>query len=159
MKDLSKNKTQKALQWIIDHLDELSVPYLVVGGLAARCYGSTRPLHDIDFYTTTEGLGKISKKLQTYAVFPPKHYRDEHWDIVFMQLSYQQQLIEFGDAQQSWYYDQNTDEWIKADINIDNAVTITYLDIELPVIPKSDLIAYKKRLDRPVDRSDIEQIV
>ena len=40
----------QAFRWIVGLLEELAIPFLLVGGLAARAYGASRELADIDFY-------------------------------------------------------------------------------------------------------------
>ena len=44
-------------------LDRLGVPCQAVGGLAARAYGATRPLVDLDFYVPDADLASIAATL------------------------------------------------------------------------------------------------
>jgi predicted nucleotidyltransferase len=77
-----------ALKWITDMLNHLDIPYQIVGGLAAMCYGSTRPLHDIDFYVPGKDISKLEEELAEYIKFGPEQHQDENWNLVFMKLSY-----------------------------------------------------------------------
>ena len=43
------NDLTAALNDIVDVLEELQVPYVVMGGIAVRVYGIPRPTHDVDF--------------------------------------------------------------------------------------------------------------
>ena len=38
-----------ALSQIVELLDGMQVPYVVMGGIAVRVYGIPRPTHDVDF--------------------------------------------------------------------------------------------------------------
>ncbi|NGP75465.1 nucleotidyltransferase family protein [Balneolaceae bacterium YR4-1] len=147
-----------ALEWITSILNRLDIPYQVVGGLAAKCYGSTRPLHDIDIYVPTEGMDKLERELEDYLTFGPAHHQDKYWDLVFMKLSFNDQLIEIGDAGNTKYFDSLSQSWIKEVIHFEQSQIIEYEGIRLPVMPKQKLIAYKQRLNRKVDLIDIQEI-
>lgn len=149
---------QHTLAWITGILDRLEIPYQVAGGLAARCYGSERPLHDIDFYIPGSSFEKLQDKVSEYVEFGPRHYRDEHWDIIFMKLDYHGRQIEFGDADHTRYYDAHTEQWIREEVDFSASEMITCEGIELPVMPKQQLIDYKRRLNREVDRRDVNDI-
>ena len=154
----SKSDVYIALKWITDTLNLLDIPYQIVGGLAAKCYGSTRPLHDIDFYVPGKDISKLEEELTEYIEFGPEHYKDERWDLVFMKLSYNGQLVEFGDADNAKYFDSQSQRWIKEEINFSESNIIEFEGIELPVMPKKSLIQYKQRLNRKVDQIDIKEM-
>lgn len=135
------------LKWITDILNQLNIPYQVVGGLAAKCYGSTRPLHDIDFYVPSEGISKLEHELEDYLIFGPEHHQDENWDLVFMKLCYNGQQIEFGDADNTKYFDSQSQTWVREDINFKESNLVEFEGMELPVMPKQNLLAYKQRLN------------
>lgn len=146
------------LKWITGVLKRLGIPYQVAGGLAARCYGSTRPVHDIDFYVPGAAMTRLEKELEEYIDFGPEQYRDEQWDIVFMKLNYGGQQIEFGDADRTRYFDSQAGQWVKEEIDFSRSEIRQYDGIELPVMPKDQLIDYKQRLNREVDRKDVDEM-
>ncbi len=154
----NKSDLYTTLKWLIDLLNQMDIPYQVVGGLAAQCYGSTRPLHDIDFYVPGKDMSKLKNKLTEHINFGPEHYQNEYWDLIFMKLSYNGHQIEIGDADNTWYFDSQSGQWIKEKINFSASDNIKLNDIELPVMPKQDLITYKQRLNRVVDRMDIKEM-
>jgi Uncharacterised nucleotidyltransferase len=71
---------QKTLRRIVKRLDELGVPYAVVGGLALFFHGYRRFTEDVDILVTKENLTLIHEKLEGRGYLPPfegsKHLRD-----------------------------------------------------------------------------------
>jgi len=146
---------EEALEWIVGYLDRGPGLYQVAGGLAAKCYGADRPLHDIDIYVPGKSLKDLAVGLSGYTEFGPEYHQDEHWRIVFMKLHYKGWQIELADAGQTAYFDYRANQWIKEEIDFKQSVRIEFKGIILPVMPKDRLIAYKQRLDREVDRLDV----
>jgi hypothetical protein len=77
------NAVFKALRKIACHLDELGVPYAIVGGMALDAHGFRRLTVDVDILVTREGLTIIHEKLEGLGYLPPfegsKQLRDtEH---------------------------------------------------------------------------------
>ena len=147
-----------ALKWVTGIFNQMEICYQVVGGLAARCYGSIRPLHDIDFYVPGKDISTLEKILTEHIKSGPEYYQDEHWDLVFMKLIYNGQQIEIGDADNTKYFDSQSQRWIKEEINFSESNIIEFEGIALPVMPKQALIEYKQRLNRKVDRIDIKEM-
>lgn len=73
-----KSELHTALLWIKEILTAMDIPYQTTGGLAAKCYGATRPLHDVDIYVPGEAIPKLEEKLKEYIEFGLAHYKDEH---------------------------------------------------------------------------------
>jgi hypothetical protein len=65
---------------ITRRLDELGIPYAVVGGMALFFHGFRRFTDDVDILVTPEGLKVIHEKLEGLGYLPPfagsKHLRD-----------------------------------------------------------------------------------
>lgn len=148
----------EALRWIIELLEGLDIPFQAVGGLAARAYGATRPLVDLDFYVPTGRLSDIATAASTHVVRPPAHHRDDDWDITFMALEYAGFRVELGGADEARYFDRGSGRWESAAIDFDGAMRREILGVVVPLMPRRKLIAYKKALDRAVDRLDLEEI-
>lgn len=152
------SKTHKALKWIIGVLNRLEIPYQIVGGLAAKCYGSSRPLHDIDIYVPGKTMPKLSEELIDYIEFGPVHHKDENWDLVFLKLKYKGRQIEFGNADTAKYFDTKSNQWVNAKIDFYNSTEIEFEGLKLPVMPREQLIEYKRRLNRTVDQIDLKEL-
>jgi Uncharacterised nucleotidyltransferase len=75
-----ESSVQKTLRRIARRLDELGVPYAVVGGLALFFHGYRRFTEDVDILVTKESLDLIHAKLEGLGYLPPftgsKHLRD-----------------------------------------------------------------------------------
>lgn len=153
--DPEEHQVGEALAWIAGLLAELSVPFLVVGGLAARAYGSGRPVIDIDLYVPADGARRVAAAVEPHVTRPLAPHRDEHWDLEFMQLEYRGQAIELGIADGARYRDARAGRWREAAVDFGAAETHELFGVRVPVMPREQLVAYKRRLRRAVDRADL----
>jgi hypothetical protein len=75
-----KNAVHDALHKITKKLDELNVPYAVVGAMAMFFHGYRRFTDDIDILLTREGLKLVHDRLEGLGYLPPfansRHLRD-----------------------------------------------------------------------------------
>lgn len=147
-----------ALRWIVEILTTHRVPFQTVGGLAARAYGATRELVDLDFYIEMDRFPAIEPEVAPHLVRPPRHHSDDSWDITFAQLVYKGQKIELGGVENAQFYDRGSQRWIPQRINFDRSRWMEIFGVSLPVMPREDLVSYKRMLDREVDRLDLAEI-
>ena len=87
---------RNALIWITGILEEKNIPFQISGGLAAKIYGSPRPLNDIDIDIPRDGFAKILSAVEAYIVFGPADYENGKWDLYLMTLDYHGQEIDIG---------------------------------------------------------------
>jgi hypothetical protein len=78
-----KSAVHETLRRICQRLNEMEIPYAVVGGMALFKYGYRRFTEDVDILVTRESLTRIHKELDGLGYRPPftgsKHLRDtEH---------------------------------------------------------------------------------
>ena len=149
---------RSALDWIVGVLRRADVPFQVVGGLAARAHGARRPLVDLDFYIPTSRLYDVAGLAAGRVTRLPAPHRDEHWDLTFMKLEYDGRPIELGGADGARYFDRQAGAWREAEIRFDASLEMEIFGIRVPVMPLEQLVEYKRRLDRDVDRQDIAEI-
>ena len=75
-----KGAVQQAMRRIAKRLDELGVPYAIVGGMALFQHGFRRFTEDVGILVTREGLKTIHENLEGRGYLPPftgsKHLRD-----------------------------------------------------------------------------------
>ncbi len=147
-----------ALRWITDLLSELDVPYQVVGGLAARCYGVSRPVADIDLYVPDRALTDIVAAAGSHVVAIPSRHRDAHWDLTFMKLLRSGWKIEVAGADSAMVRDNRTASWQPAAIRYEASERHEVAGVPLNVMPQAQLIDYKRGLARDVDEQDLDEL-
>lgn len=138
MKSHSEEEWQRisrALAWIIERLRQHDVAYQVVGGLAARAYGAHRPLVDIDFYVPFDRATALLEEVRPFITWGPEHHTGDRWDLTYLKIDYRGQWIEYEDS-----------------------TSVCVFGVEVEVMPKDELIRYKRHLGREVDLTDIEQL-
>jgi hypothetical protein len=155
----ANRKTSAALEWVVEKLENLSIPYQVVGGLAARVFGAKRPIADIDMYIPASCGARLASEMQDYLTKPLKHYVEDVWDIEYFQIKFRGQKIEFGLSPGAKIFDTTSKKWVEQTIDFSKSERMIFEGIEILVMPRDDLVAYKKLLGREVDRWDIEAIL
>ena len=78
-----ESAVHKALEKIVRRLEELSLPFAVVGGMALFLHGYRRFTEDVDILVRPDGLKKLHEELEGRGYLPPfagsKQLRDaEH---------------------------------------------------------------------------------
>lgn len=153
---MHEKNTEDAFKWIIEILNKHKVQFQIAGGFAARMYGSERELYDIDFDVPEEGIEKILPEIQPYIIYGPTQYKDDHWDLLLLTLSYEGQRIDISGAYNAKKFDGTTKTWVSARADLEAAQMMEVYGVEVPIIPKATLIAYKKTVGREVDKIDVE---
>jgi hypothetical protein len=149
-----------ALRWISGQIERHRLPYQIVGGLAAIAHGSRRPLHDIDIYMPLgDAAEAFIEDVAGHVNWGPRAVIEGPWDITYMKLTHGGQKIEIGDSRAPRIRDRGTGAWIEQRIDFEASVICEVLACRVPVMPRDQLIAYKRVLDREVDRSDIRALL
>src|SRR5262249_3602241 len=66
-----ESAVHKAMTKIARRLDELGIPYAIVGGMALFFHGYRRFTEDVDILVTPEGLKEIHRQLEGLGYLPP----------------------------------------------------------------------------------------
>lgn len=146
----------KALNWLVDFLESESIPYFMIGGIAAMAYGAKRDLYDIDLTVRQQDINKLAEFGKDYLTFGPQRYKDHEWDVVGLQLIYQGMKIEFSTDETPRIYSQTKSCWIELVPDFAASCRRNVFDREISVISMSELIKYKSHLAREVDLADID---
>ncbi|MFA4819678.1 MAG: hypothetical protein WC613_01830 [Candidatus Aenigmatarchaeota archaeon] len=150
--------TKEAFHWIIGVLKRYDVPFQITGGLAAKIYGSPRPLNDFDIDVPDERLREIVLDVRPYIVFGPAHHRDERWDILLMTLEYKGQEIDIDGGYGIKICDARTGKLVPVPTDFSHYEEREIFGLKVPVIPREDLIAYKRMLVGEHQQVDIQSV-
>jgi len=151
-------KVDNAFSWIKSILEEETISYQVVGGMAAYIHGGKRPIADIDLYIRKVDADKLLNRVEAYISKPLKRYVEGAWDLEYFQLVYQQQKIEIGLSPGAKIWNKTSQQWVDQTIIFSDSVTGSYHNLAVSVMPKHALIHYKSILGREVDLIDIAEI-
>jgi hypothetical protein len=151
--------TKAALSWIVDILNKKQIPYQITGGFAARLYGSDRALADLDFDIPEDRFADILPEVKQYVIFGPKQYKNDHWDLLVMTLEYEGQEIDIAGAYEGKLFDSAVGKWVLLPFDLSKAIPKEAFGMTVSVIPRDDLIEYKKKLGRAVDQEDVKNLV
>lgn len=148
----------RAMSWLKAILDGQGVRYQIVGGFAAHLHGCSRPIADIDLYIKKEDVNALLPFFQPFVSKPLKHYREEGWDLEYLQLIYENQKIEIGLSPGTKIFNTSSQQWVSLDVDLAESVQRDFHGLALPVININSLIEYKRVLNREVDRIDIREL-
>lgn len=148
--------TEKTFQWIVDILQKLDIPFVIAGGLAAKSYGSTRELNDIDIDIHDRDFDRLVSEVAPYITYGPSHYKDERWDALLMTLDHDGQLIDIDGGDSLKICDARTGEWKLETTDFEHVEQRMIFDRMVPVIAPEDLVAYKSMLVGEHQQVDIQ---
>lgn len=148
-----------SLIWITSILHELNIPFQIAGGLAARAYGATRELEDIDIDIPKDKFSLLYNRVKPFVIYGPTQHKDDQWDILLMTINYHDQLIDIGGAHHTKIRGPQSSDWHLLITDFNKALPVSMFGVTIPVISRDALIAYKNILQRPVDMEDIKEII
>ena len=150
--------TKSALIWVVEILNKRQIPFQVTGGFAAKIYGSKRKLADIDIDIPENRFNELLNDVHSYIKFGPSQYKDSDWDLKLLTLNYKNQDIDLCGAYKVKIYNKLSKKWVILKSNFKKSIVKTMYGISIPVIPKNELISYKNKVLRGVDKIDIRYL-
>lgn len=155
-------KIGPALRWIVSLLGRYAIPYQICGGAAAKAYGATRPLVDIDIYAPLQQSPHFQtflEEIQPHVIREWGPWRSNSWDILYTALDYEGMQIEIAESStHPRFYNYRDGRWEDQRIDFAASTIIDFCGVDIAVMPKDELLIYKAMLDREVDHLDIEQL-
>jgi hypothetical protein len=159
MKKINQKAYRQALKWIVGILKRKKLKFNIIGGLAAYAYGSKRMLVDIDLAMKNEDFKKILPYVKNYIIEMPHFSKSKNWQCYFMELKYKGITIEFGGDKGCKMLNSKTKKWQNLGDSLSKPTNKKVFGLNLPIIPKKELIAYKKKLMRNVDAIDLKNLM
>jgi len=154
----NKRKTKEALKWIVQILHKHEIQFQIAGGLAVKIYGSKRELNDIDIDAPDNRINTIVPEVKKYITFGPKRYVGEGFDIFTLTLKYKGEIIDITGCDTGKLFDSSKKKWINDKVDLSKSVKRKVFGLAVPIIPKKDLIGYKKKMMRKVDKLDLKDL-
>lgn len=150
-----ERRAGEALALVVGVLDRHEVSYQVGGGLAARAWGATRPLVDLDLWVPFEAAGAALAELEPRAVVPEGRTQQAQWDVALIVHEVAGCRVELMDAASHPRYRASEGEWHELPVRLDEGVVLPVLGHPALVMPRERLAEVKRRMDREVDRLDL----
>src|SRR5579872_2437385 len=100
-----------SLKWITDILKKLGIPFQISGGLAARAYGATRDLIDIDIDIPEDKFGVVQAKVSEFIIFGPSRLKTANWDLLLITLNHHGQEIDLSGTDTTKIFNKTTGKW------------------------------------------------
>ncbi|UCG95672.1 MAG: hypothetical protein JSV92_01320 [archaeon] len=144
----------EAFRWIVGILRKQKIPFQVTGGLAARIYGSKRALADIDIAVPDRFIPKILPHVKKHFVSGPRRYRGKSFNVLLLTLKHSGQRIEISGCETEKLFWRKKRKWIGGNTNLSKAVQKKVYNLVVPTVRKRDLIEYKNKIAREVDKLD-----
>lgn len=148
----------QTFRWIIDILNRHNVPFVVTGGLAAKSYGSPRPLNDIDIEIHQKDFDKILDDVRPYIVEGPGPSKDEWWDEFVLVLNHNGQDIDITAGDVIKIHDVRTGEWKAIPTDFTDVEQRKIFGLTVPVSSRPVMIAYKSMLAGEQHQIDLRAI-
>ena len=151
-------RTKEALFWIIKILKKHNIHYQITGGFAAKIYGSKRSLADIDIEIHDRDMKKVLPHVKNYILKGPLRHKDKQFNTYGLFLRYKNQRIDVCGSDTQKLFNKKFSKWEKEKINLKKAIRKKVYGIPVKVVSLKNLIDYKKRISRKVDRIDVKNL-
>ena len=106
---------------------------------------------DIDIDLPDKCIFDILPEVQKYVIYGPQHYKDWAFDMLLVTLKYKGQEIDLGWCSDEQIYNRSQHHWENFKTHFAQSTKKKVFGLVLPIIPKEELIKYKKKNLEHVD--------
>ena len=99
-----------------------------------------------------------SRSAREFITFGPERYRDSEFDIELLTLRWGGQDIDLTAAEDIRLFDRGAAVWREVPTDMKAFEIHQLMGRSAPVMSRETLVHYKRIIDRPVDRVDIEAV-
>lgn len=147
-----------AFHWIVNQLQQRNIPFVLVGGLAANAYGTSRPLWDIDLDIPERFIPELAHELCDFLTFGPEHSIGEYCECQIVGFVYREQEIELSGAESLRIKDPSSQAWLPWPTDFSRVEYRPVFGITVPVMAREQFIAYKRLAGRNTDLLDVQEL-
>jgi len=160
MKKVNQKQYVPALKWIVKLLKKEKIKFNILGGLAAYVYGSKRIINDIDISMNYKDMKKLTEIAKKYVVEEPWNITSPKslWKGYYMELNYKGIAIEIGASKNIKFFNKKIKKWENFPDGLDKSINKKVFGLVVPVMPRKNLIQYKKKLGRKMDLVDLKNL-
>jgi hypothetical protein len=117
-------------------------------------------LIDIDFSMSYKDMKKLAKLTKNHVVEKPWKgiSSSKLWRGGYMELNYRGIAIEIGETKKTKFIDTKSNKWETFPDGLNESVNKKVFGLIIPVMPKNNLINYKRKLGRKIDIKDIKEM-
>jgi hypothetical protein len=139
-------KTKESFYRIVGILRKYKIPFQISGWFAAKIYGSPRSLNDIDIDIPDKYMLDMLPDVRKYIIYGPSRYHDGAFDLLLTTLRYKWQEIDIWWCSDEQIYSKHHKHRENLQHHIKISTRKKVYGLMVPIMPKQELIAYKKKL-------------
>ena len=157
---MKKSNYKNAVIWIAKFLDKNKIKFHFMGGLAAHVYGSKIRYTDIDLAMDLKDMNKLSRLAKPYVL--EKLWcgasSNKIWTGYIMKLRYEGIIIDVTEAKNTKIFNKKVGKYERFPADVQHPTIKKVFGLNVPVMPKKNLVYYKSILLFPHDKLDLKYL-
>jgi hypothetical protein len=148
---------RRALERLVRTLESAAIAFQVTGGLAAIAYDARRPLYDIDVDVSARDLPRLRELFRACLTHDIHRLDGRHFELTMLTLEIDGVPVDVSQAEDT-YVKTADGRRVPVATELARAERRQVGGLEMPVCALDELVAYKRLVDRPTDRQDVDAI-